>query len=85
MESFKDQSFGVPSLVKLELARAYVLFANAWLSTSEARRTCYGITAINTLVFLAWQIPRLRPAMQRHFTHNPLSGVSYTLLTSMFR
>jgi len=35
-------------------------------------------------LFLAWQVPRLRPAMQRHFTHNPLSGVSYTLLTSMF-
>jgi len=60
------------------------MWANSWLAMPEGKRTCYGITAINAFVFLAWQIPRLRPFMHRHFTHHPLSGKSYTLLTSMF-
>lgn len=61
------------------------MLANGYLALPEATRTCYAITTVNTLVFLAWKVPRLQGAMMRHFLHDPLSGRSYTLLTSMFR
>jgi len=42
------------------------------------------ICGVNTAIYLVWKIPRLAPFMTRTFTHHPLSGRSYTLLTSMF-
>jgi len=76
----KDVSKGV----SIELQRAYVILANTYLALPEATRTCYGITVVNTLIFFAWKVPRLQGFMLRHFLHDPLSGRSYTLLTSMF-
>lgn len=71
--------------MSIELQRAYVILANTYLALPEATRTCYAITAVNTLIFFAWKVPRLQGFMIRHFLHDPLSGRSYTLLTSMFR
>lgn len=39
---------------------------------------------LNAAVWAAWKIPRWQSAMSVRFMHNPLSGLSYTLLTSMF-
>lgn len=64
---------------------AYTQLAQSALNTTEGARVCYGLAATHGLVWLAWQIPRLDPFMTRHFTHHPLSGLSYTLLTSVFR
>jgi hypothetical protein len=56
------------------------------LNMDEGRRVGAGITALNAVVFLAWQIPHpaARAFMTRHFTHHPLSGKYYTMLTSCF-
>ena len=56
-----------------------------YYDTSEGRRLCWSLCALNTAIFLMWKIPRLNAFMNRAFTHDPLSGKSYTLLTSMFR
>ncbi|KAF8327153.1 uncharacterized protein EI90DRAFT_1820588 [Cantharellus anzutake] len=80
----KKQVSSLPPAIAQEVLAIYVMCANHWLNMPEGKRTCYGITAINSLVFIAWQIPRLRPFMVRHFSHHPLSGKSYTLFTSMF-
>lgn len=57
-----------------------------WLNLDEGKRVGAGITALNALVFLAWQLPHpaARAFMTRHFTHHPLSGKYYTMLTSCF-
>lgn len=39
---------------------------------------------LNAAVWAAWKIPRWQSFMTVRFMHNPLSGLSYTLLTSMF-
>jgi len=39
---------------------------------------------LNAGVWAAWKIKRLHPFMTRSFMHHPLSGLSYTLVTSMF-
>jgi len=65
--------------------RAYTSLAQNYLDATEGRRMCFKITAINAAVWLLWKLPSARIAMMTSFTHNPLSGLSYTLLTSMFR
>ncbi|KAI8920861.1 hypothetical protein DFJ77DRAFT_496068 [Powellomyces hirtus] len=55
-----------------------------WTSARPALRVTYTIVGINVAVFCLWRIPSLHPFMFRHFAHHPLSGRSYTLLTSAF-
>ena len=57
-----------------------------WATTLSPYHATYTVIAFNTLVFLAWRIPTpaVQSFMTRHFTHQPLSGKSYTLLTSVF-
>ncbi|EPQ56667.1 hypothetical protein GLOTRDRAFT_75482 [Gloeophyllum trabeum ATCC 11539] len=82
--SLKEEASNLPQTIK-----SLPLFATARsmqnvLDASEARRVCWMLVMINCGVYLAWKIRRLQPAMSKGFTHNPLSGKSYTLLTSMF-
>ncbi|KAI9291732.1 rhomboid-domain-containing protein [Neoconidiobolus thromboides FSU 785] len=44
----------------------------------------YSIIAVNTLVFLAFRIPKFQPFLNTHFLHYPTSNKYYTLLTSVF-
>ncbi|KAI8057791.1 hypothetical protein BDF22DRAFT_615967 [Syncephalis plumigaleata] len=70
----------VPDAVK----RVYYTLMNKWYSTSPNERFLAGIIGINTVVFLAWQLPMLAPWMARHFMHYPGISRSYTLLTACF-
>src|ERR1700722_5619184 len=79
------QSPVLPVIVKRLLVTAYTSLAQNYLDATEGRRMCFKITAINAAVWLLWKLPSARIAMMTSFTHNPLSGLSYTLLTSMFR
>ena len=56
-----------------------------YADASEGKRLCWKICLLNAGVWAAWKIKRLQPLMNRAFLSNPLSGLSYTLLTSMFR
>lgn len=76
----KLENLNVPE----DIRRAYVMVYQKWESLKESEKTIAGIIAINTVVFVAWQIPILRPFMHRYFMHDPLSGRSITLLTSCF-
>ncbi|KAF8587882.1 hypothetical protein K439DRAFT_1337029, partial [Ramaria rubella] len=60
----------------------YAMCAQNWANSTEGRRVSRTIIAVNSAIWLAWQIPRLRPMMTRHFLHYPLSGIAHTLLTS---
>ena len=74
-----------PIVAKSVILHSYARLAEMYLNASEGRRAGYGIAAVNVGVWVAWQIPILRPFMMAHFTHQPLSGKTYTMLTSMFR
>ncbi|KAH9942024.1 hypothetical protein B0H21DRAFT_811274 [Amylocystis lapponica] len=80
----KDAIDEWPQTLRAMVIWSYIQVAQPILDASEGRRMCWAIGAVNTLVWLAWQFPRLQPAMARHFVHSPLSGRSYTLFTSMF-
>ncbi|KAJ3371518.1 hypothetical protein GGF31_003127 [Allomyces arbusculus] len=75
-----------PESIPLEAKKAVAMVVNKWFALHDSQKTMAGLIAINTAVFLLWQLPH--PAVQRFmyqwFTHNPLSGKSITLLTSMF-
>jgi rhomboid-like protein len=74
-----------PIVTKSVILHSYARLAEAYLNASEGRRAAYGIAAVNVGIWAAWQIPVLRPFMMAHFTHHPLSGKTYTMLTSVFR
>ncbi|KAH9167393.1 hypothetical protein EDB89DRAFT_129881 [Lactarius sanguifluus] len=73
-----------PIIAKSIILHSYARLAEMYLNASEGRRVGYGIAAVNVGIWVAWQIPVLRPFMMSHFTHHPLSGKTYTMLTSMF-
>ena len=74
-----------PIVAKSIMLHSYARLAEMYLNASEGRRAGYGIVTVNIVIWAAWQIPVLRPFMMAHFTHHPLSGKTYTMLTSMFR
>lgn len=75
---------GLPAGFANTLLHGYVAIAENWLNTSEAKRFASLAISINALVFIGWRIPRLQRTMAAMWTHSPISGKSYTLLTSAF-
>lgn len=74
-----------PIMIKHTAVWSYVQVLQPILDASEGKRLCWAIGLTNAAVWLVWQFPHAQRFMMRSFTHNPLSGLSYTLLTSMFR
>ncbi|KAG0041941.1 Rho- GTP-binding protein RhoN [Gryganskiella cystojenkinii] len=74
------QEIGVP----IEIQKAIFMMRQRWMELSPGERTVWGIIALNSVVFGAWQVPRLTPFMTKWFMHHPARGHSVTLLTSMF-
>ena len=71
--------------MKAMITWSYVQVFQPILNASEGKQMCWAIGAVNVLVWVAWRVPRWSVFMDRSFAHNPLSGRSYTLLTSTFR
>ena len=74
----------IPRVIAYPFIVGYARLAEDYLNCSDGRKAAYKIIAINSVIWFLWQIPRLKPFMGRNFTHNPLSGRSTTLLTSVF-
>lgn len=83
--SLKTNMEQLPETIKAMVSWSYIQVFQPILNASEGKRMCWAIGAVNCAVFLAWRVPRWGAFMMRSFTHNPLSGRSYTLLTSTFR
>jgi rhomboid-like protein len=84
VNQLKDTLAEWPLALRNLILSVYVQAAQSYLDAPEGRRLCWLICGVNTAIYLVWKIPRLAPFMTRSFTHHPLSGRSYTLLTSMF-
>lgn len=76
---------GFPKVIQHFVLWSYAQGANAILVGTEGNRIAWSICAVNGVVWLMWQFRKMQPMMQRGFLHHPLSGLSYTLLTSTFR
>jgi len=65
---------------------AYQRFQEWWIRKRDEERATLILIGMNALPFLAWRVPlpKVQMFMYRHFMHSPLSGRSYTLLTSVF-
>ena len=85
LASLKSSMEQLPETMKAMVVWSYVQVFQPILNASEGKRMCWAIGAVNFAVWLAWGVPRWNAFMLRAFTHNPLSGKSYTLLTSTFR
>lgn len=67
-----------------ELKNRVNYITSQWEELPRHEKAVWGIIGINSLVFLAWKIPRLQPFMTKHFLHLPSSDRYYTILTSVF-
>ncbi|KAL7746282.1 hypothetical protein RI367_008353 [Sorochytrium milnesiophthora] len=74
------------SALPFEMRKACAMVINRYYDLREGQRSMIKVIAINTLVFLGWQIPHpaARQFMRKWFLHHPLSGRSVTLITSVF-
>ncbi|KAF7972751.1 hypothetical protein HWV62_17116 [Athelia sp. TMB] len=84
VNDLKDATEGWPIAIRNLIFVSYVSTANTYLSASEGRRLCWKICLLNAGVWVLWKVPRLSAAMRRSWTHHPLSGLSYTMLTAVF-
>ena len=75
----------IPGLVRPWIGVAYVTVMQPYADASEGKRLCWKICLLNAAVWAAWKFRRLQGPMAVSFMHHPLSGLSYTLLTSIFR
>jgi len=73
-----------PAMLRMYINRALVPVFESRLNSSDGKKAAINILLLNAAVFIGWQIPALRGWMTSHFLHSPLSGKSYTLVTSAF-
>ncbi|KAJ3012466.1 hypothetical protein HKX48_006266 [Thoreauomyces humboldtii] len=66
------------------ISRISGMLKDWYAHTGPAQRAVYAIIGVNAAVFLCWRPLPWRGFMMRHFAHHPMSGRSYTLLTSAF-
>src|ERR1700734_4072435 len=84
-EKLKDTTMGLPIIIRNTILATFLNIANSYLNASDANWLCWNIGFLNVAAWAAWKIPHPQGFMRLHFMHNPLSGLSYTLLTSIFR
>lgn len=63
---------------------SYSRFKYWWNQKGDGTRATWILIGINTIPFLAWRLPGAQNFMRRNFTHTPLSGRSFTMLTAAF-
>ncbi|THU80521.1 hypothetical protein K435DRAFT_496727 [Dendrothele bispora CBS 962.96] len=74
----------VPKVLRSWMSLLYLSIFQPYADASEGRRLCWKICLLNAGIWVMWKFRRMQPIMARNFAHNPLSGLSFTLLTSMF-
>ncbi|PPQ79671.1 hypothetical protein CVT25_003245 [Psilocybe cyanescens] len=74
----------LPVLIRPWINLATVSVMQPYADASEGKRLCWKICLLNAGVWALWKVRSLRGFMNVRFMHNPLSGLSYTLLTSTF-
>ncbi|KAF8972677.1 hypothetical protein BDZ97DRAFT_1649500 [Flammula alnicola] len=74
----------LPVLIRPWINVACVSVMQPYADASEGKRLCWKICLLNAAVWAAWKVKRWQGFMNTRFMHNPLSGLSITLLTSMF-
>ncbi|KAH9479680.1 Presenilins-associated rhomboid-like protein, mitochondrial [Psilocybe cubensis] len=74
----------LPVLIRPWINLIVVGVMQPYADASEGKRLCWKICLLNVGVWALWKVRSLRGFMTVRFMHNPLSGLSYTLLTSAF-
>ena len=74
-----------PARLKVDISWLYVQIAQPIVDVDEGIRVAACLAVLCTTTWLAWKSRKLKPFMAKYFTHDPLSGRSITLFTSLFR
>ncbi|CEG63947.1 hypothetical protein RMATCC62417_01010 [Rhizopus microsporus] len=71
-------------ILPLDVKRAFWMLGVKLATMTESEKTLSVLIALNSLVFIGWQIPRFMPFMSQWFLHLPGTKRNLTLLTSCF-
>lgn len=83
VDSLASNLASYPVIIKQFIVHCYAAVGENYINSSEGRRLAWGIGAASFGIWLAWQVPRFNPWLMRNFAHSPLSGRTYTLMTSV--
>ncbi|KAI0343022.1 hypothetical protein BDW22DRAFT_1477760 [Trametopsis cervina] len=83
-DSLMDTLQSWPNQLKTTASWLYIQIMQPVLDAEEGRVMAWGLVGLCASTWLMWRAPRMQSFMTKHFAHDPLSGRSYTLLTSMF-
>lgn len=84
-DEFQKKIAGLPAGTLRPLAAySYYYVAQSWVNLTEGKEMCYKLVGCFVGVYLLSAIPAARQVARRMFSHDPLSGRSFTLLTSQF-
>ncbi|KAJ6607477.1 hypothetical protein B0H10DRAFT_2071460 [Mycena sp. CBHHK59/15] len=84
LKSINTSTEGLPPRARASINLLCTMAAQTYYNATEGKRLCWKICLFNAGIWLAWKSRQLRPFMLRNFVHDPLSGRSITMLTSMF-
>lgn len=84
-DEFQKKVAGLPAGTLRPMAvYSYYYVAQAWVNLTEGKEMCYKLVGCFIGVYLLSAIPAARSIARRAFSHDPLSGRVFTLLTSQF-
>lgn len=84
MNEFQRKIAGFTLPVRNFVQTSYHYLAQSWVNLTEGRATCYKLVGCFAAVYLFSVFPLTRSLGRRLFSHDPLSGSTFTLLTSQF-
>ena len=85
-KSHQRNSLTLPKFQRPEsfLKRLIQIPINEWNSLTSHKKAVYSLIAVNSLVFVAWQIPRFSKLMYTQFMHHDNHSRYIPMLTSAF-
>ncbi|PVG04694.1 hypothetical protein CPB86DRAFT_771357 [Serendipita vermifera] len=81
---FQKKIVILPSALRGFAQYSYYYVAQNWVNMTEGKQMCYKLVGCFAAVYVAGLIPAARRIVFQAFSHDPLSGRSFTLFTSQF-
>jgi rhomboid-like protein len=86
LRRLNEKISNLPAGTKAVIQRLYIITAQSWVNMPEGRQAAYALVGIFVGIHLLKTVGfgKVKAFFTKNFVHDPLSGRSFTLLTSNF-
>jgi rhomboid-like protein len=86
LRNLNEKIANLPAGTRAVIQRLYITTAQSWVNMPEGRQAAYALVGIFAGIHLFKTVGfgRVKAFFSKNFVHDPLSGRSFTLLTSNF-